>query len=145
MNVEIGTEAPIFLFWEYFLPIFGIFSLQCIGSHSVSDLMIKCLPQQWQHGLLRWRQLPAHRAPHCWATGLRRQHSRSLARLCLTNIFFQFPNIGTQFPPTFLYTVREGEFDYRVFKKNILDMMQHLGIRHWIAFHIIFHFLLCWK
>jgi hypothetical protein len=28
MNVEIETEAPIFLFWEYLLPIFGIFSLQ---------------------------------------------------------------------------------------------------------------------
>ncbi len=28
MNVEIVTEAPIFLFWEYLLPIFGIFSLQ---------------------------------------------------------------------------------------------------------------------
>ncbi len=29
MNVEIGTEAPIFLFWEYLFPIFGILSLQC--------------------------------------------------------------------------------------------------------------------
>jgi hypothetical protein len=27
--VEIGTEAPIFLFWKYLLPILGIFSLQC--------------------------------------------------------------------------------------------------------------------
>jgi hypothetical protein len=30
MNVEIGTEAPIFLFWEYLFQIFGILSLQCI-------------------------------------------------------------------------------------------------------------------
>ncbi len=30
MNVEIGPEAPIFLFWEYLFQIFGILSLQCI-------------------------------------------------------------------------------------------------------------------
>jgi hypothetical protein len=30
MNVEIGTEAPIFLFWEYLFQIFGILSLQCV-------------------------------------------------------------------------------------------------------------------
>jgi hypothetical protein len=29
MNVEIRTEAPIFLFWEYLFQIFGILSLQC--------------------------------------------------------------------------------------------------------------------
>jgi hypothetical protein len=41
MNVEIGTKALIFLFWEYLLPIFGIFSLQCaiplIVSFAVPD------------------------------------------------------------------------------------------------------------
>ncbi len=29
MNVEIGTETPIFLSWEYLFQIFGILSLQC--------------------------------------------------------------------------------------------------------------------
>jgi hypothetical protein len=29
MNVEIGTETPIFLFWEYLFRNFGILSLQC--------------------------------------------------------------------------------------------------------------------
>ncbi len=30
MNVEIGTETPIFLFWEYLFRNFCILSLQCI-------------------------------------------------------------------------------------------------------------------
>jgi hypothetical protein len=29
MNVEIGIETPIFLFWEYLFRNFGILSLQC--------------------------------------------------------------------------------------------------------------------
>ncbi len=32
MNVEIGTETPIFLFWEYLFRIFGILSLQCAST-----------------------------------------------------------------------------------------------------------------
>ncbi len=31
MNVEIGTETPKFLFWEYLFRNFGILSLQCIS------------------------------------------------------------------------------------------------------------------
>jgi hypothetical protein len=34
MNVEIGTETPIFLFWEYLFRNFGILSLQCKGTKS---------------------------------------------------------------------------------------------------------------
>jgi hypothetical protein len=30
MNVETGTETPIFLFWEYLFRNFGILSLQCV-------------------------------------------------------------------------------------------------------------------
>ena len=30
MNVEIGTKAPIFLFWEFLFQIFGILSLQSV-------------------------------------------------------------------------------------------------------------------
>jgi hypothetical protein len=37
MNVEIGTEAPIFLFWEYFFQIFGILSLQCLSQQAIKN------------------------------------------------------------------------------------------------------------
>ncbi len=36
MNVEIVTEAPIFLSWEYLFQIFGILSLQCSEIHIFS-------------------------------------------------------------------------------------------------------------
>ncbi len=37
-NVEIGTEAPIFLFWEYLFRNFGILSLQCAHAKKNSSL-----------------------------------------------------------------------------------------------------------
>jgi len=36
MNVEIGTETPIFLFWEYLFQILGILSLQCTSRRLLS-------------------------------------------------------------------------------------------------------------
>jgi hypothetical protein len=41
MNVEIGTEAPIFLFWEYLFRNFGVLSLQCIYNLLFSDSLLK--------------------------------------------------------------------------------------------------------
>jgi hypothetical protein len=35
MNVEIGTVAAQFLFWEYLFQIFNIGSLQCLQFHAV--------------------------------------------------------------------------------------------------------------
>jgi hypothetical protein len=37
MNVEIGTEAPIYLFWEYLFRNFGILSLQCIPKYGPQE------------------------------------------------------------------------------------------------------------
>jgi hypothetical protein len=41
MNVEIGTEAPIFLFWEYLFQILGILSLQCSNNDTI-DFVALC-------------------------------------------------------------------------------------------------------
>ncbi len=37
MTVEIGTETPIFLFWEYLFRNFGILSLLCSDSVLMRD------------------------------------------------------------------------------------------------------------
>ncbi len=44
MNVEIGTETPIFLFWEYLFRNFGILSLQCGQKHRVNNASFMLLP-----------------------------------------------------------------------------------------------------
>ncbi len=51
MNVEIGTEARIFLFWEYLFQIFGILSLQCVIIFYVYRA-ISYIPIHWI--LLKW-------------------------------------------------------------------------------------------
>ncbi len=40
MNVEIGTEAPVFLFWEYLFQIFGILSLKCMENVQIRVLKL---------------------------------------------------------------------------------------------------------
>ena len=45
MNVEIGTEAPIFLFWEYLFRICGILSLQCGPSVNFSSSCFLTSPE----------------------------------------------------------------------------------------------------
>jgi hypothetical protein len=37
MNVEIGTESPIFLFWEDLFQNIGILSLQCVWEQIARD------------------------------------------------------------------------------------------------------------
>jgi hypothetical protein len=39
MNVEIGTETPIFLFWEYLFRNLGILSLQCSADTPLGFLL----------------------------------------------------------------------------------------------------------
>jgi hypothetical protein len=51
--IEIGTEAPIILFWEYLLQIFGILSLQCMRTGACSR---------------RWSRWADASHPSCWRT-----------------------------------------------------------------------------
>ncbi len=59
MNVEIGTEARIFLFWEYLFQIFGILSLQCGLGVRYKTAIFKIIRMKWEGANLLPRNLPA--------------------------------------------------------------------------------------
>ncbi len=100
MNVEIGTETPIFLFWEYLFRNFGILSLECSGhvlareSHTVQtlDLILPCI-----------RRIPKM---HFWI-----EHKILLQLLlCILGLF-----LPTNFTLSFYYPGSEGtRFESRV-------------------------------
>jgi hypothetical protein len=48
MNVEIGTETSIFLFWEYLFQIFGILSLQCSGDYGITTNSLQLISSEEQ-------------------------------------------------------------------------------------------------
>jgi hypothetical protein len=47
MNVEIGTETPIFLFWDYLFRNFGMLSLQCGAAATLSSIEDKECQFTW--------------------------------------------------------------------------------------------------
>jgi hypothetical protein len=56
MNVEIGTETPIFLFWEYLFQNFGILSLQCVYNLNTAEVYLKqsCIVFKIRENCIAW-------------------------------------------------------------------------------------------
>jgi hypothetical protein len=89
MNVEIGTEAPLFLFWEYLFQIFGIFSLQCTPNAFIFFKCIKILPI-----LDRFDEKPSHAAFPLRSARYQKLRSEVPPSIPLANIRLRFSMIN---------------------------------------------------
>ncbi len=76
MNVEIETEAPIFLFWEYLFQIFSILSLQFILP-AVNEHILE------RNGKIFFKYIFTQTA---WEIALRIAHQKRKAYLKFLNI-----------------------------------------------------------
>ncbi len=69
--MEIGTEAPIFLFWEYLFQIFAILSLQCAQLHAIQYFSSICL-LGWDKAVsftwIRWNVVQSVQKCTCFKT-----------------------------------------------------------------------------
>ncbi len=67
MNVEIGTETPLFFFWDFFSPIVGILSLQCMQQYYVNIFVILCTYKSFQYFRI-WHALQHNCQRKKWQT-----------------------------------------------------------------------------
>ncbi len=91
MNVKIGTEASIFLFWEYLFQIFGILSLQCIHAK------LSVFARSW-HGVCNIRGWADLFTPASWGAATQSQTGKTSV---------------SQSEPEFLKLLRSPGIDYK--------------------------------
>jgi hypothetical protein len=70
MNVEIGTETPIFLFWEYLFRNFGVLSLQCrVQETRIYPFLTKLDTSGYQVGTLNQNLFVPYKVGYIWVPG----------------------------------------------------------------------------